>query len=40
MMMINILEYEFADLLVENNLVENDLMKNLENIIYTVNGIL
>lgn len=31
MMMINILEYEFADLLIENNLVENDLMKNLEN---------
>lgn len=29
--MINILEYEFADLLIENNLVENDLMKNLEN---------
>lgn len=31
MMMINILEYEFANLLIENNLVENDLMKNLEN---------
>lgn len=31
MMIINILEYKFADLLVENNLVENDLMKNLEN---------